>query len=171
MTINKLALALATILISVFQQETAQARSHPHAPPVLCEFKQSSWCILYSVATYEDAPSQEEGYASRWTVRGGTWKDHPLIINEPIGCRSGISDTVELLGSEETVEWHGQPLTKVAIKLKSDGSCNLELLYPRADADPQEGAFFAAMTLIKACQNTACTSAPIGIVIRPRIHR
>lgn len=164
-----LAVAVAIVLLS--QHAHAQSGEGLKAPPSHCEIRQSAWCILYSDATYEDVPSESAGYSSYWTVRGGTWKEYPLLIKEPVGCRNGKSDTIEFISFEHLVKWRDQVLDKLVVKIKSDGSCNLEFLYPKSGVDPVDGAFFAAMTLVKACQDAPCSGDPIGRFVRSKIRR
>lgn len=159
--------AVSAVLLAACAPTVAQA-SPPaiDAPPSVCEIQQAVWCLLYSDATYEDRPSGQEAYASQWIVRGGTWQTHPLVINEPRGCRRGQSDTVELVSYERNVSSGGRNVNKMIVKLKQDGSCNLELLSPTLKEDPQAGAFFAGLTLIRPCRDTSCEGRPIAIWLR-----
>ena len=157
----------AIIILTPF----SQAQSISYAPTTSCEIRQSTWCILYSDVTYKDIPSREKGYASSWIVTGDTWKDYPLIINEPTGCRNGKSNTLDLVGSETSIRWQGRVWQKIFVRLKKDKSCDLEFVYPPVGQDPQEGAFLAAMTLVKSCSDQSCSSSPLGLFIRPKLDR
>ena len=168
---SRITMAIVCVMAVALKPTSSHAQSAPHAPPTFCEIRQSAWCILYSDVSYKDAPSKKEGYASHWIVKGGTWKDNPLVINEPKGCRNGKSDTVDLIGSEEEVKSEGRTWTKIRVRIKKDKSCDLEFLYPPAGSDPQEGAFLAAMTIVKACGDQNCSSPPLGLFIRPKLNR
>jgi hypothetical protein len=134
-------------------------------PPSSCEIQQPVWCLLYSDATYSDLPSASEAFASEWVVRGNTWKDYPLVIHEPRGCRVGRSDTVELVDYVKDFEWGGRKMNKVVVRMKSDNTCNLEFISFHLKDDPQAGGFFAAMTLVRPCTEQTCEGDAIGAKI------
>lgn len=146
--------------------EKMQIAARPHAPPTFCEIRQATWCWLSSDATFEDRPSRAAGFSSLWIVRGGTWRNYPLVMHEPTGCRSGRADTVNLIKPPINVRLRGKLWNKIIVGLKKDGTCNLEFLYPKLSDDPQAGGFFAAMNLLRPCRNPACDGEPIGFKIR-----
>lgn len=149
---------------------SAEVQPRPSAPPRFCEVKHSAWCLLTGADNYTDVPSLKAEYVSQWIVRGDLWRDHPLIINEPRGCRSGRSDTVALVSYERGVRWQGRNWNKLIVKLKKDGSCDLELWSAPVAVDPQAGAFFAGLSLVRPCKDAACEGDSIGTTIRPLVQ-
>jgi hypothetical protein len=126
--------------------------------------------LLYSDATYEDHPSTKAGLASQWVVRGGTWKDYPLIINEPAGCRAGVADEVKIVDHAGDYLWNNRRWNMVRVRLKRDKTCDLELISSRLSDDPQAGAFFAGFTMLRACRDAYCNGPVLGTEIRSRLE-
>jgi hypothetical protein len=142
----------------------------PSSPPERCEIQQASWCLLYSDVTYEDKPSTLEKFASVWTIRGSTWKNYPLVVREPRGCRVGRSDTTEFIRSTKNMEFEGRRRDMFVVRMKKNKTCDLEFIYFPVKQDPQAGGFFAALGLLRPCRDNACEGEVIGVKIRPFVH-
>jgi hypothetical protein len=136
------------------------------SPPRRCEIRQKAWCIYFSDAAIQDQPATSTGYISTWTVRGSYWRDYPLVIQEPRGCREGLSDTIELRKFDKRFHWQGQGWIRTVVRLMTNGQCDLVLLSPTLTRDPAGSAFFAGLALIQACTTDTCEGAPIGGALR-----
>lgn len=151
-------------------QSLNEDRTLPSSPPESCEIRQAAWCLLYSDVTYEDKPSPLEKFSSIWIIRGSTWKEHPLVMREPRGCRQGRADTTEFVRSIKNVEFEGNRESMFVVRLKKDKTCDLEFFYYPVKRDPQAGGFFAALGLLRPCRDSACEGDVIGVKIRPFVH-
>lgn len=61
----------------------------------------------------------------------------------------GLSDTVSVLGFDEGVEWGQEYWNRIRVRLKHDGSCDLDLLVPYLSDDESGEAFFGGLALIQ----------------------
>lgn len=140
-----------------------------NSPPRTCEIQHRSWCLLYGDVTYENIPSNLDSVKSHWIIRGSTWRNFPLLIDEPRGCREKFADTVELIKKEKNVLKNGTYMDKFTVKIRKDGTCDFNFFYQNSKADPTLGAFFAALTLFKPCYNEFCLGDPIAEKVRNEI--
>ena len=134
----------------------------PSAPSLRCEIRFSAWCIVEGAYEINRQLAGDSIHDRVWSVRGRFKPASKVIILEPNGCKSGSSDALELLKFEQGVRWENGSWDRIQVKLKSDGSCNLEILLPPYDGDPLEWAFASGLPLIRACENDVCDSASIG---------
>lgn len=131
----------------------------PSAPPRECDIRLPVWCILQGVDKVELVNEADASHSDFWILRGSFEPESRLIILEPSGCRDGLSDTFAPLGFDSGIYWHHKIWDRVTVKLKKDGSCNLELLVPPYKADPMEWAYSNGMMLIRACQDKTCSDS------------
>jgi hypothetical protein len=146
---NQMQPAIASTAVSA-------ASSPPSAPPRECDIRLPVWCILQGVDKIELVNEADASHSDFWILRGSFEPASQLIILEPSGCRDGLSDTFTPLGFDSGIYWHRKIWDRVTVKLKKDGSCNLEFLVPPYKTDPMEWAYSNGMMLIRACQDKAC---------------
>lgn len=137
------------------------------APPRVCEIRQATWCIYLSGTEIVDRPSLEARYASTWLVRGVLQPDNPYVVLEPRGCRNGLSDVVEFLTPTSKFRWENRWWNRIVVRLKSDYSCDLELLSPIIEDDALGEAFSESLTSIQSCTTLDCR----GVVIAERLSK
>ena len=159
--------AKAWLLLAALGLPTACQASPPNvasasAPPRTCEIRQAAWCIYRDNVTVQHAPSANAKYHSVWKIWGSYWKENPAVVLEPSGCRNGISDVVELVSSSSGFEWNDRSWDSNVVRLRSDGSCDLNLLSPPESADKRKTAFSAKLTLIQACQSDECAGPTLA---------
>lgn len=145
---------------------TVSLESHAKLPPSKCEIRQSAWCILRSGATIEDRPNTSPPYVSTWILRGAQWPKKPLIVLEPYGCRERMSDATELLSHDKRFRYNGQIWNNLRVRLRRDGSCDIQLISPVLSRDREASAFFAGLTLVRACTNAQCDGPALASKIR-----
>ena len=140
------------------------------APPLVCEIRQAAWCI-YGSGLIIQHESVFNTNLSAWTMWGSYWKEHPAVILEPQGCRAGTSDVVQLMGTDAAYRWKDRTWNSVIVRLRSDGTCDLNLLSPPAAEDVRKSAFSATLTLIRACQTADCDGPVIGESVWPALQQ
>lgn len=166
--INSTTLWLMLLALFGFSYATnASAENSPgmKAPPRVCEIRQETWCIFASNITIENQPGRLPDYRTSWKFWGSHWVDFPAVIHEPKGCRSGTSDTVELLHFQPNFQWNGRKWNSIDVRLKRDGSCDLKLLSPSLKDEPTGAAQSAILTLVRACRTTSCDGPVLGETI------
>lgn len=129
----------------------------PSAPPRECDIRLPVWCILQGVDKIELVNEADASHSDFWILRGSFEPESELIILEPSGCRDGLSNAFEPLSYDSGVYWHRKMWDRIVVKLKKDGSCNLEFLVPPYKGDPMEWAYSNGMMLIRACQDKSCS--------------
>ena len=132
------------------------------SPPLRCEFQQGAWCIAEGAYVVTRSLSSDRVHDRTWSLRGRFRQESELLINEVNGCKSGYADGLTLLNYESSVEMQGARRDRMKVRLKSDGTCDLEFLIPSFDGDPMEWAFSTGLTLIRACKDAECTSLPLA---------
>lgn len=142
----------------------------PAAPPQKCEIKQAVWCIEQGAFEIIDRLAQDAVHDRIWMLRGSFRPESKLVVLEPNGCRSGVSDTLVLTSYEQGIEWNGRSWDRIRTRLKSDGSCDLEVLMPAFDGDPMEWAFSTGLMLVKACADEKCTGPSLA-ELKPRFDK
>lgn len=165
----KLLVLAATICVMACQPH-AVLSSALEAPPRVCEIRQPAWCIYRSNITIQHAPSFNSSQ-SIWTIWGSYWREDPVIILEPRGCRVGVSDVVELVDADDGYEWDGRIWNSIKVRLRSDGACDLNLLSPSVPEDKSRTAFSAKLTLIQACQTDGCDGPTVGQSLWPNLQK
>lgn len=137
----------------------SSSNSPPSAPPRECDIRLPVWCILQGVDKIELVNEADSLHSDFWVLRGSFEPKSKLIILEPSGCRNGLSDTLEPLGFDSGIYWHKKIWDRIIVKLKKDGSCNLELLVPPYKNDPMEWAYSNGVILLRACQDKTCSDS------------
>lgn len=131
--------------------------SPPSAPPRECDIRLPVWCILQGVDKIELVNEVDTTHSDFWVLSGSFEPESRLIILEPSGCRDGLSNTLEPLSYDTGIYWHRKMWDRIVVKLKKDGSCDLEFLVPPYEGDPMEWAYSNGMMLIRACQDKTCS--------------
>jgi len=168
----KLAAAGAAAFILVGTNIAAADRGgQAVAPPRKCEIRLAAWCIYESDITIQHKPAQGAEYHSVWTLWGSYWRQHPAMILEPNGCRSGISNEMRLVTFDGRFRWQNKTWNSAVVRLKTDGTCDLRLLSPTVATDPDGAAFSATLSLIQACQTDECSGPTVGERIWPAVKR
>ncbi|WP_211288334.1 hypothetical protein, partial [Xanthomonas theicola] len=76
--------------------------------------------------------------------------------------QTGTSDTLVLSSYKRGIQWEGRSWDRIRARLKSDGSCDLEVLVPVFDGDQMEWAFATGLMLIRACTDEKCTGPSLS---------
>ncbi len=126
------------------------------APPRQCEIKQMAWCIQEGAFEIIDRIAEDGIHDRVWILRDSFRPESKLVVLEPNGCRTGRSDALSLLSYESGVTWEGRTWERVKARLKTDGTCDLEVLMPPFDGDPMEWAFSSGLILVGSCPDEAC---------------
>jgi len=132
------------------------------APPHKCEIRQSAWCIFQGAAEVTDRFVQHTDYNHVWIVRGFFHPQTPLVVMEPNGCREERSDVLESLSYENGVKWQAKLWIRIRVRLKSDKSCDLEVLVPTFKSDPTGEAYFQGLALIQNCTDDICNGQSLA---------
>lgn len=132
------------------------------SPPLHCEFRQGAWCIAEGAYVVTRTLSADRVHDRTWSLRGRFRPESELLINEVNGCKSGYADELTLLSYESSVEIGGARRDRMKVRLKSDGTCDLEFLIPSFDGDPMEWAFSTGLTLARGCTDAECTPLPLN---------
>jgi hypothetical protein len=163
-------LILSSLLLLSGCVSAAPPAQAPAAPPRKCEIRQSAWCIDQGAFEITDRLAQDSVHDRVWTLRGPFRPESKLVILEPNGCRSGFAETPVLSSYEQKVVWEGRSWDRIRARLKSDGSCDLEVLIPPFDGDPMEWAFSTGLMLVKACKDEACSGESLA-ELKPRFEK
>lgn len=166
-----LSAAIAAVTLAACVDWTTATTNPAAAPPRKCEIRLSAWCIYESNITIQHAPASGGEYRSVWTLWGSYWAQHPSVILEPNGCRTGLSNELRLLGFDGAFRWQDKKWNSITVRLKSDGTCDLRLLSPPLADDPDGAAFSANLSLIQACQTDGCSGPTLGERVWPAVKR
>lgn len=132
------------------------------APARKCEITLSSWCIVEGAGVVTRRLADDGVHDRIWSLEGRFRPDSKLFILEPNGCKRGYADEMQLLRFEKGVEWDGVSLNRAIVRIKSDRSCDLQILFLPLDGDPMEWAFSTGLGLIWGCGDKACTPTPFA---------
>lgn len=132
------------------------------APHVKCELQMTVWCIREGAKEIVIKFSQQGTDRRAWIIRGFFQPQWPLVVLEPRGCREGVSDAVSILSFDDGVEWGQESWNRIRVRLKQDGSCDLDILVPYLSDDESGEAFFGGLALIQACTTSTCEGPSIG---------
>lgn len=139
------------------------SRSAPiSAPPSSCEIKFSAWCIAEGAYKISRVLASDGVHDRVWTLSGRFEPASKLIILEPNGCNVGFSDEAVLLGAKKGVRWHDQQWDRIQVRLKKDGSCDLQILVPPPSNSPMEWAYSSGLPLIRTCTKDQCPARNLG---------
>lgn len=129
------------------------------APPRSCEIRQQAWCIYQEGVEITDSQriSNKDPGSHTWILQNVYSPKSTLIVFEPNGCRTGFADTVQAMQYIKNIEWREKIWDQIQVRLKSDGSCDLKLLFPLYDGNPLEWAFSTGRVLLAACKDEKCT--------------
>lgn len=141
---------------------SAAPGANPAAPPRRCEIRQAAWCIEQGAFEIVDRLAQDAAHDRVWTIRGQFRPKSGLVILEPNGCRNGVSDTLALSSYEQGINWEGRSWDRIRARLKTDGSCDLDVLMPAFDGDQMEWAFSTGLMLVKTCTDESCAGPSLA---------
>lgn len=164
------AIAIGAGLIFPMPRKAMADEGRSTEPPARCEIHQMAWCMLLDDMTYQDVPSTQENMASTWYLRGPLWKQYPLIINEPAGCRTGYSDIVKLVRFDRYYKVGEKTFGRIVVRLKKNGSCDLEMLSSKKSDDKYAGGFFAGLTSVKPCIDASCSGEVLAKDLRELVR-
>lgn len=133
--------------------------SAPPAPPRKCELTLGAWCITEGAFEINRQLAQDSLNYRIWTLRGFFRPESILVVIEPYGCRQGPSDISSLVDFQHGHKWHQRVWDRAQVRLKNDGTCNLNILFPPKSDDPMEWAFPNGFSLIRACHNGTCSDS------------
>ncbi len=164
-----LAAVLSWVLLLGACASHAQSAVAPASPPRHCEIQYSAWCVDQGVFEITSRLAEDSVHDRIWILRGEFVPKSRLIVLEPNGCRSGHSDKLSLVNYESEVQWEGEKWERMRARLKSDGSCDLDVLIPASDGDPMEWAFSTGLMLVKSCVDEKC-SGPSLADLKPQVE-
>lgn len=150
------AVLLLTVLGLGYGSAAFAERQGAPSPPRKCEMRQPVWCIYQGAWEITDRLVERQKYDRVWVVRGFSRPKAPLVVMEPNGCREGLSDSVKATRFDSKFEWEAKIWNLMTIRLKSDGSCDLDILIPKAQSDPTGEAYFSGLPLIHPCATSSC---------------
>lgn len=127
-----------------------------------CEFRLASWCITEGAYVVTRTLATDRVHDRVWSLIGQFKADSRLLVQEPNGCKSGYANTLVLLSYESAVNIKGVSWDRARVRLKADGSCDLEILMTPSDGDPMEWAFSTGIGLIRGCKDEGCTPLPLN---------
>lgn len=134
--------------------------------PEICAVRQPVWCIVGRWTTILLQPLPGEAYGPVWTVTSqprGDWKIHVL---EPLGCRNGLSDTISIVKHDTEFSWHGEAWDNVVVRLKKDGSCDLQLLSSAHVIESSDSdSMLNKLELIRACEDKDCHGIDLNYAV------
>lgn len=159
---KKILLCLAASGACAGCETGAETQRLPLSAPRTCALVRGAYCIESVGLTIEAEPRREGD--SRLTIFEEHWREAPLIILEPAGCRNHLSDTIELISLNRA----GGVLA-MRIRLRKDATCDVDLTAADRERDSAGDGFFTAMTQIRSCAAHPCTGPLIGERIRSRI--
>lgn len=134
------------------------------APPIECELRLGAWCITDGAFEINRRLAQDSVHDRVWTLRGQFRPESKLVILEPNGCSGGESDIQSLVGFQHGYEWSGQKWDRAGIRLKSNGTCDLTVLFPAYSGDPLEWAMPEGFRLIRPCSDEACSRGDLTLI-------
>lgn len=158
-------LTVAVCFVSISTAACTPAPSQPattSAPPSKCEIRFSAWCI--SEGAYEiSRVLAADGIHDRiWTLKGKFRPDSELVVFEPNGCSSGYADKAVLIGVKKNFQWKNKLWDRISVRLKSDETCDLQLLVPAAINDPMEWGYSSGLSLLRTCTKQECPAQNLG---------
>lgn len=157
-------LTVACILILPFITGCASASpptTPASSPPIGCEFRLKSWCISEGAYVVKRILADDRVHDRVWSLTGRFKPESKLLVQEPNGCKVGYANVLTLLSYESAVSIKNVRWDRARIRLKSDGSCDLEVLISPDDGDPMEWAFSTGIGLIRGCKDEGCTPLPL----------
>ncbi len=143
------------------------ASVRPVAPPLHCEFSAVTWCIVEGSYEVTRRLADDSIHDRVWLLRGPFVAESQLVIFEPNGCKSGFSDTLELVRFEQSIRWGNGIWDRASFRLKKNGGCDLVVLMPVFNGNPMEWAFSAGLGLVKSCTDHKC-NGPFLAELRPK---
>jgi hypothetical protein len=119
--------------------------ARPSAPPRKCEVRQAAWCIFQGAWEITDRMIENDKYDHVWIIRGFFKPKAPLVVMEPNGCRDGLADSVVASEFSDKFSWDGKTWNKMIVRLKRDGSCDLQVLIAKPAVDASADAYFNSL--------------------------
>jgi hypothetical protein len=143
-------------LLGIGPVATGQEAKDLAAPARSCEVRQAAWCISQGAWEITDRFIKHDKYDHAWFIRGFRQPKSPLVVLEPSGCRAGFSDSLSAMRFDRDFAWDGRTWNRLIARLRNDGSCDLEVLIPKPEADPSAEAFFSSLILLRNCPSETC---------------
>lgn len=134
------------------------------APPIRCEIGLGAWCITEGAYEINRRLAQDSVNDRVWTLRGPFNPESSLVILEPNGCRQGKSDSQSLISFQHEYKWKGKSWDRAQLRLKSDGSCDLIVLFPAYSSDPMAWAFPEGFRRIRPCGDDSCSTGSLTTI-------
>ena len=133
------------------------------AAPRTCALVRGAYCIEDIGLVIDQGRPTDRG--TPITFYEEDWRDRPVVLTEPPGCRKGLSDTIQWLNvdrSDETVA--------LTIRLRADASCDLQITAGGKSRDPGATGFFTALTQIRACTRAPCEGVVLAGPLSSQVH-
>lgn len=139
----------------------ALAQASPSSPPLHCVNKHGAWCVLDGA---REQPLASVSGMAAFKLSDPSQSDASLIVISPVGCDRVRADQLAFLSFEHGLKQYGQEWERVGVRLRNDGTCDLQILLPQFSSNPFEWAFSSGLQLIRACKSDTCEGAPVGLL-------
>jgi hypothetical protein len=137
------------------------AQASPSSPPLHCISEHGAWCVLDGAG---EQPLATASGVSAFKLSDPSQSDASLIVISPVGCDRVRADQLAFLSFEHGLKRYGQEWEGISVRLRNDGTCDLQILLPQFSSNPFEWAFSSGLQLIRACKSDVCEGAPLGVL-------
>jgi hypothetical protein len=137
------------------------AQASPSSPPLHCVTKHGAWCVLDGA---REQPLASVSGMAAFRLSDPSQSDASLIVISPLSCGRVRADQLAFLSFEHGLKRYGQEWERVGVRLRNDGTCDLQILLPQFSSNPFEWAFSSGLQLIRACKSDTCEGAPVGLL-------
>lgn len=153
----------AVLILTVFLWGAANLSAYA-APSIDCELRLGAWCITDGAHEIDRRLAQDSVHDRVWTLRGKLRPESKLIILEPNGCGGSKSDIQSLVEFQHGYKWDGRSWDQARLRLKSNGTCDLTVLFPAYSGDPLEWAILQGLRLIRPCGDEECSGGDLTAI-------
>lgn len=154
-------LMILMVLFFGFFPVRVLAQGAPSSPPLHCVAEHGTWCVLDGALERKLAGTSE---MSVFRLSNPSHSDAALIVVAPLSCDRARADQLTFLSFEHGVKQYGQEWERIGVRLRSDGTCDLQILLPPFSSNPFEWAFGSGLQLIRACKSETCEGPPVGLL-------
>ncbi len=154
--------ALLGLTLACWITNAQAADPVPPAASTRCELRLGSWCILEGALIVQRKFTNEGPRERLWTL---TYRWEPrttVLIQEQPGCQLGLADRFELVRLERNVKRDYRFWDKAVVRLKQNEKCDLAIWMPVLTGDQRQWAAATGLTLVKSCEDEACTGKSLG---------
>lgn len=154
--IIKCAIFYSICLLHCVESTAAASPASVRAPSLTCELRLGSWCVAEGAFQITRVLANDSVNDRIWKLSGRFRSNSVLVVKEPNGCKVGNSDVLTLMSFDQEIEWDKVSWSRARFRLKADGTCDLEVLFPKASGNPMEWAFSMGLALVRSCRDDRC---------------